>query len=83
MFRDYELVQYTVGEKIELKTKGEGAVLEINNNNFLCHIVLKDISEMEIEAVNRGVIIADLCYIDNIAFLCLSIGGIPPCLAIS
>lgn len=76
MFRDYKLVQYSIGEKIELKTKGEGAVLEINNNNFLCHIILKDISEMEIEAVNRGVIIADLCYIDNIAFLCLSIGGI-------
>lgn len=76
MLSDYKLVQYTVGEKIELKIKGEGAVLEINNNNFLCHIVLKDISEREIEAVNRGVIIADLCYIDNIAFLCLSIGGI-------
>lgn len=73
---DYELVRYNIGEQIKRKVKGEGAVMEIINNTPFCHIFLKNLTDIEIEAVNRGVIIADLCYVDKVAFFCLTIGGI-------
>ena len=71
-----ECVKYCVGEKIDLKTEGEGAKVEADDNMLICFIGLNNISKNEKEAVELGKIQAFLTAIDKEIFLCLNIGDI-------
>lgn len=70
-----ELKKYCVGEKIEIPFEGEGAKVEADGNMLFCFIGMKNISDRERKAVERGRISVFLSTIENVIFTGLSIDG--------
>ncbi|MCR4719343.1 MAG: hypothetical protein K5768_06915 [Firmicutes bacterium] len=68
-----ELNKYCVGEKLEIPFEGEGAKVEADGNMLLCFIGMKNISDRERKAVERGRISVFLSAIENVIFTGLSI----------
>lgn len=75
MDKKYDMMALSVGEKYDGEIKGVGAGFETTGDMLFCTMVLDDISKIERKSVEKGIIKADLSFIDGVIFLSLTFGN--------
>ncbi len=69
MNNSFEFQRYSVGDVFDMEMDGEGALFEVQDNMCKCVIGLNNISEKELQAVEKGNISVKLIEYEGITFI--------------
>ncbi len=76
MKKDVEVQKYSVGDVFDIEMDGEGALFEVQDNMCKCVIGLNNISEKELQAVEKDGLAVKLIEYDDITFIGLQFNNV-------